>query len=114
MKNITKREEVGYAWATIIISFLREMPKEERKEYRKRFVKEIKKYIFYSTEESNGNHPRSIQERKPKLIAYDYKNPKSYALFIARQLEEGLVKRTSERKREYLTNHLEKLMKELK
>jgi len=105
---VTKREEVGFAWASVLKSYLQEYPNEQRQEYLKRFIETLEGYEFYSQSERNvKSHPRSVKNRKPSLREYQIGDPESFGIFVAKQLEEGLVAETSEAKRKYLLRHLE-------
>lgn len=107
---VTKREEVGFGWASIVNSYLDNFPGKLREDYMKRFTRTLKEYKFYSQNEENKKnnilHPRSVKRKSPELRSYDINNPKNFAIFVAKQLEEGLVAETSKRKREHLLKHL--------
>lgn len=104
---LTKREEVGFAWAGIVNSYLNNFDEKEREVYLEIFTRTLKEYKFYpQNKEYNMPHPRSVKRKDPELRSYDINNPESFAIFVAKQLEEGLVAETSERKRKHLLKYL--------
>lgn len=109
-RKITKRESESYAWATIICSIASKIEPNQRENYIRNFVSELKNYKFYSRKKEDEPHSRAVTSNTPKLISYNIDDTKSFGKFVGRALESGLVADSSKKKREWLIKYLEEMI----
>ncbi len=115
---VTKREEKGHRLASLVASLIERTNSDKREDYYETVRTIVDTYKFYSSEDvrnhHGGIHPRSVKKIKPQLIKVDTFSAESIGKFVCNELEDGLVRPTSERSRRHFIEYLDKYMNELK
>jgi len=100
-------EEVGEAYLFFLRPILDDIPKNKRRNFKSKLIKELKKYKFQPKKKNEPPHPNSIEVRgKYKEVKRNYNNPKDIFDVMLIQMHPYYVARTQNRIKKYIENNL--------